>query len=1634
MIGRAKSSAPGAASVAVTGNVDAPITTNLIDLGGGTLLQMSGSSVRVTAAAKDPKAVLLTVGIDAFSGRKWLLDRVDRFIAGNSCGYVFVEGEAGMGKTAFSAWLVKTRGYLSHFSGYYSEGRTTRAALRNLSAQLIISFGLDDQAPGGMLPDWFETPAGFESLLAMAADKLADRTKPLVLVVDGLDEAEPTGDGLPFGLPSALPSRTYVIATYRTGFSPTQPATPAECFPIDKDSQQNRDDIHVFLTKAVSDQPLAKQLAEADLTEARFVSLLVERCGGIWIYLRYVLDELRIGLRRPDELDDLPPGLQKYYANQIRRWQKDPAWDSELLPLVATLGVAEEQLPAASLAWLAGNLDQVTVRQRCNFTLRPLLTVTRSTTSKTPLKYGIYHASFREALSGSWPGDPDNEQADLIALADELGQATNTAHIRIADTYLERFGGLNAGLPVLADDPSAASVDDGYPLKHLAPHLLHAGRADDMHRLLTVQHVVSDDRAINVWFTAHDYAGRITSYLDDLSAARASCACVTDQALAHRRPAAALGTEIRYALMAASIASQSTNISAALLEQIIRVGIWSPQRGLDHVRRLADPRSRLDAFLIVHRYLDADEKPTVMAEALATASAIPEHYYRRDGLISLIPHLTPELLSEALDIALALPINGLQFHTVALLAPHLPPELLTRALVTVTAGPDDNSRAWAISDLAPHLPLDLITQAMATAIALTDEGSRAWAISSLAPYLPPELLTQAMATATALTDENCRAWALSSAAPHLSSDQRSEGLALALAAATGATDSRHGVEALERLAPHLPPDLLTQALAAAVNMADEYYRSQALTSLIPSLPPELLTRTRAAAMALTSDRSRGKVLTELALHLPSEERADVLAQALAAATAARDDETLDSLAPYLPPEMLSRALAAAGAIPGGYYRAKALTRVAILLQAAERADALAQALTAALTETGENRHAALDILGPHLPLELLRKALTADISDANSRGEVLQSLASYLPRELLTEALTAAGALLDESSRAYSLAALAPHLPPEMLAKALAMATAITSNKSRADVLVSLAPRLLTDQQVNVITQALVAATAINDNSSRAGALSSLIPHLSDAQQVDVITQALAAVTAITSDYDRAQALIRLAPLLPASQRADLLTRALANTTDDRFRGWALAELAPHLLSDLLPRALAIAAAIIDEKDVERGGVHFINPLCYRATALIGLAPHLPPELLPQALDIVTSISDDYSRARAFIELAPGLPPEQRANVLDQAWDAAVALPESNRAYALRALAPQLPPRLLDKALASAANTKSDSSRATALTGLAPHLPPELLTQALAIATAIDSAYSRAQGLTALAPRLPVSRRTEILKQAIAAATAITGDNDTVFRAQALRDLAPQLPPELFAQALASAATITDGNRALALYGLAPHLPFELLAQALTLALAIADDDSRINALSSLAPRLSASQRTEILTQALVTAAALSDAHNRTWALSDLAPHLPPNLLAQSLATAKAITDDRERADTLTSLAPHLPHGLLAEALTATATIADWSARARTLANLAPQLPPQLLGEALALTPRTSLDALIAILERASSLLTADEHAAFINLLRKGLDGTNRRTSLTILAQVTPAIAEIGGAVTIQECAGAIADVHRWWP
>ena len=78
-----------------------------------------------------------------------------------------------------------------------------------------------------------------------------------------------------------------------------------------------------------------------------FRTAVAQACGGVWIYLRYVLDEIRDGTRHPRSVGDLPGDLAGFYAEQVERWRgagedetAQRRWEQVWLPLLGILGAA----------------------------------------------------------------------------------------------------------------------------------------------------------------------------------------------------------------------------------------------------------------------------------------------------------------------------------------------------------------------------------------------------------------------------------------------------------------------------------------------------------------------------------------------------------------------------------------------------------------------------------------------------------------------------------------------------------------------------------------------------------------------------------------------------------------------------------------------------------------------------------------------------------------------------------------------------------------------------------------------------------------------------------------------------------------------------------------------------------------------------------------------------------------------------------------------------------------------------------------------------------------------------------------------------------------------------------------------
>ncbi|ROO51273.1 WD40 repeat protein [Micromonospora sp. Llam0] len=411
-----------------------------------------GQFDRLHDAIFDPAPLYEQLDLARFQGRAGLIAQIDERISATDRGYVVVRGEAGVGKSALAAHLMWTRPCAYHFTRLDGGARNPVEARKSLAAQLIGAWDLTERfTPGDVFPAAAQRPDWLAKVIraAVAARDerfaLAER-RPLVLVVDGLDEAEADppgmGTGIPLGLPApdALPAGAYIVATSRYGLPLVALRDPLRVgwSQIEVEAADNLADMAAYLHAATTgptpDPVLTTVLAERRVPASAFVATLLDRCRGVWIYLRYVLDEVRAGLRPPNDVVCLPDGLRGYYELQIQqRWATHPDWRSLHLPALAVLAALSRPIDRNDLAAVLKRPDDASdLAAWLDGPARAFLDVT--TGPDRHRQYQVRHQSLRDLFTAAASGNETAESIDA-GLTDELHTAWQTAH-RAITTWL----------------------------------------------------------------------------------------------------------------------------------------------------------------------------------------------------------------------------------------------------------------------------------------------------------------------------------------------------------------------------------------------------------------------------------------------------------------------------------------------------------------------------------------------------------------------------------------------------------------------------------------------------------------------------------------------------------------------------------------------------------------------------------------------------------------------------------------------------------------------------------------------------------------------------------------------------------------------------------------------------------------------------------------------------------------------------------------------------------------------------------------------------------------------------------------------------------------------------------------------
>ncbi|MFI5457204.1 MAG: caspase family protein [Isosphaerales bacterium] len=790
-----------------------------------------GDYPELTRAYLSPWSVFERVKLDSFRGREWLEKRLDGFLSRYDRGLFILEAKAGLGKTAFLAHLARTRGYVHHFVELAPGPDGVARGLKSLTAQLIRAWGLAPEVLDAVGPVSSLRPDFLQNLLKQASDLRQQPDQKIVLVVDALDEAGPPAPGQNvLGLPRVLPAGVYLVVSHRPVDVSLTIEAPREIVRIDAQAANNLADMRAFLEEA-ADWPgvrKAREENENPVSRESFVATLLEKSQGVWIYLKYVLDEIERGPRSPLKLDELPQGLWEYYEKFWKQWKGTniKRWRSFDLPFLSTLAAAQDDLTLENLLTLTGLGDRPKVARHFRDALdtwSPYL-ASSSGGPGSPKTYRFYHASLRDFFHGML------ERAQLThseqSFAEELAEATRQAQSRMSDIFIRRWGGLDAGLPALSHRVGREQIDD-YGLRHLAEHLEGAGRMADLHRLMRLERRVGEKgtgpaRAENVWFTARERVGDTEGYVNDLARAARLVDVAGRPDLDTSHLAAHVGLGIRYALMSSSLNSLAATIPGTLIATLVEKGYWLPSQGLAYAQRVPDPGERVLLFIEISLHLEDREKESALRKALEAAREIECEDPRAEALAALVPHVTEPLLDSALEVARRIGDEVYRARVLAALAPRL--AVLDRAEEALVLAMEIESgwrRAKALVALAPLLSESLRCRVVEAAYGIGDERLRAETLAELGRA------EEALGLARGIGDEWDRAKVLAALAPRLAALGRAEEV---LGMALGIGHEACRAEVLAALAPHLSESLLRGALEATRGIGLEVSRTQVLAA------------------------------------------------------------------------------------------------------------------------------------------------------------------------------------------------------------------------------------------------------------------------------------------------------------------------------------------------------------------------------------------------------------------------------------------------------------------------------------------------------------------------------------------------------------------------------------------------------------------------------------------------------------------------------------------------------------------------------------------------------------------------------------------------------------------------------------
>lgn len=1146
------------------------------------------------------------------AGRSAHIEAIEIFIQERHRGFICITGPSGYGKSALLANVLARRPaeYAWYFLNRVDGTHRPLSFLQQMCEQMLVYYQLPLSANVRLPDDVDLLTALYAHLLRLPLVRV---DKPMVLVIDGLDEAEDDFVDDRFISPDIANGKFIV-------FSARQNARGGYHLRFGLNSE---DVLSIHLQSldmgAITDLlRLAGEPARQWANDPEVVAQILAVSEGDPLYLHYLVQDIVDGAISPEQVRQRPRGLFPYLSqwwNLIVQDVRADHFRQDILGLLmATLG----PLPRSDLLRI---LADPSVEWALDDILAPLKRFVVTNYVDGEEAYSLDHPRFAAFLH-----------------EDKLrGQA---------EGFRER---------IISYCQHWQKHRSRYAFRHLAQHLIDTRRFGDLIDL------IGGDHDGELWAEARRAAeGSYAGYLQDLELAYLYLA------VPEQPSTTVLAWLVHLALIKASLRNVANNLPGKLISALLERAIWTPQIAVDYLRLMpvASQRlfsahgyeQRLEALSAVAPFLHASQ----IDEVLSIIEGFPDAAWEAQALVALKPYVpanaAPRILLLVRDLTdpvwrayAALELANLSPDRLAVLS-------VDDAVAVVHAA---IGAAGKLTPAVEHL-LPVVArygrpmEAMNMAGKIGDDVARTRMNLALIHLMPDEVRQDIFLHILSNIEANNLIDSLHynviSAAVQLA---RLGDLDCAILAATMVVElvaKWDGILNLHELLTLLPSqsreNLARQALTASQELFEPGWRAGSLIELVPHLDgaerQEAVQRIRVEARALTeaqpfagSSWLSATILLQLSQYLDSSPREDVIAEAIQVVSNASDSDDAHGWCYSYMPEELPSLLAAAGC-------EKLAIRVARLHRswnASDKASSLAR-LASQLTDMPAER--------------VLREALLSarNVGDDSFARRAMQYILSYTMIEVLAihgremDSLDMLMEDCDDNECIDGLSILVPHLTDagieEVLRRPLLSESANVELRARAIA-------VLAAHMSAQLATATLEDVSTGDDSSGLHATKELLVRLAVLGQVDAALDI--AMDPAQTDYERMTLLQALLPYATDAQlpgAADRKTRLLPLLYPDdhnlamRFETFSkgpsevISQLEQvrvtdttlwlQLLADLVPHRSEVRTEGILEDALD--ALELTDDQSIKCGTLESISPYLPARLLPRALDLILALED----------------------------------------------------------------------------------------------------------------------------------------------------------------------------------------------------------------------------------------------------------------------------------------------------------------------------------------------------------------------------------------------------------------------